>query len=57
MKVWVRNSKLNNQHSINTYNARLGFESCGFEVIEYESVSDIKNSVSKKDIVLDGHNY
>lgn len=54
MKVWVRNSKLNNQHSINTYNARLGFESCGFEVIEYEGVSDIKNSVSKKDIVLDG---
>lgn len=35
MKVWVRNSKLNNQHSINTYNARLGFESCGLNSIDY----------------------
>lgn len=57
MKVWARNSKLNNQHSINTYNARLGFEFCGFEVIEYESVIDIKNLVSREDIVLDGHSY
>lgn len=56
MKVWAKTRVVNGQkfyHNHNISQAVHGFREMGFEIIDYESIDDIYDWVTKDDIVLD----